>query len=41
MHLHLTSKTIEYHKYKIKLKLIVQTSDQLISYAVKHGMVSV
>ena len=39
-HLHLTAKTIEYHKYQIMLKLNVQTSAQLISYAVKHGMTS-
>ena len=38
--LHLAAKTIEYHKYQIMLKLNVQTSAQLISYAVKHGMAS-
>ena len=40
-HLHLTRKTIEYHKYQIMLKLNVQTSAELISYAVKHGIASV
>jgi len=39
--LHLTAKTIEYHKYQIMLKLNVQTSAQLIQYAVKHGISSV
>ena len=41
VHLHLTAKTIEYHKYQIMLKLNVQTSAQLISYAVKHGITSI
>ena len=40
-HLHLKRKTVEYHKYQIMLKLNVQTSAQLISYAVKHGIASV
>ncbi len=40
-HLHLTPKTIEYHKYQIMLKLHVKTSAQLIQYAVKHGISSV
>ena len=40
-HLHLTPKTIEYHKSRIMLKLNVQTSAQLIQYAVKHGISSV
>jgi len=39
--LHLTAKTIEYHKYQIMQKLNVQTSAQLISYAVKHGITSI
>ena len=41
LHLHLTAKTIEYHKYQIMLKLNVQSSAQLIAYAVKHGITSV
>ena len=41
LHLHLTPKTIEYHKYQIILKLNVQTCAQLISYAVKHGITSI
>ncbi|MCH6558690.1 MAG: response regulator transcription factor [Nitrospirae bacterium] len=40
-HLHLTRKTIEYHKSRIMLQLNVQTSAQLIHYAVKHGISSV
>ncbi len=40
-HLHLTPKTIEYHKSRIMLKLNVQTSAQLIQYAVKYGISSV
>ncbi len=39
--LSLTRKTIEYHKSRIMLQLNVQTSAQLISYAVKHGITSV
>ena len=39
--LHLATKTIEYHKYQIMRKLNVQTSAQLIQYAVKHGISSV
>ena len=38
--LHVTAKTIEYRKYQIMLKLHLQTSPQLISYAVKHGKAS-
>ena len=41
VHLHLTAKTVEYHKSRIMLKLNVQTSAQLIQYAVKHGISSV
>ncbi len=40
-HLHLTRKTIEYHKSRIMLQLNVNTSAQLIQYAVKHGISSV
>ncbi len=40
-HLHLTPKTIEYHKYQIMRKLNVQTGAQLIQYAVKHGTSSI
>lgn len=39
--LHLTRKTIEYHKYRIMQKLNVKTSAQLVQYAVKHGISSV
>ena len=41
VNLNLSAKTIEYHKYQIMLKLNVQSSAQLISYAVKHGITSV
>ncbi len=40
VHLHLAKKTIEYHKYQIMRKLNVQTSAQLIQFAVKHGISS-
>ena len=40
-YLHLTRKTIEYHKSRIMLQLNVNTSAQLIQYAVKHGISSV
>ncbi len=37
----LTPKTIEYHKSRIMLQLNVNTSAQLIRYAVEHGISSV
>ena len=40
-HLHLTRKTIEYHKSRIMVQLNVKTSAQLIQYAVKHGITSI
>ncbi len=40
-HLHITPKTIEYHKYQIMLRLNLQTSPQLISSAVKHAVAGV
>ncbi len=40
-HLHLTPKTIEYHKSRLMLQLNVNTSAQLIQYAVRHGISSV
>ncbi len=40
-HLHLTRKTIEYHKSRIMVQLNVKTSAPLVQYAVKHGISSV
>ncbi len=36
----LSQKTAEYHKYRIMKQLGIQTSAELIHYAVKHGIAS-
>jgi DNA-binding NarL/FixJ family response regulator len=36
----ISAKTVEFHKYNISKKLNLQTSAELIRYAVKHGLTS-
>lgn len=38
--LDISSKTVEFHKYKMMERLGIKTSSELIQYAVKHGIVS-
>ena len=38
--LHISARTVEFHKYKIMGKLCIKSSAELIRYAVKQGIVS-
>lgn len=38
--LHLTPRTVAYHKYRMMDELELQTNSELIQYAVRHGLVS-
>lgn len=38
--LHLTPRTVAYHKYRMMDELQLQTNSELIQYAVKHGLVT-
>ena len=39
--LNISSKTVEFHKYKMMEILGIKTSAELVQYAIKHGIVSV
>lgn len=39
--LNISSKTVEFHKYKMMETLGIKTSAELVQYAIKHGIVSV
>ena len=39
--LDLSTRTVEFHKYRIMQQLNIKTSAQLVQYAVKHGIISV
>jgi DNA-binding NarL/FixJ family response regulator len=39
--LNISTRTVEFHKYKMMEKLGIKTSAELVQYAVKHGIVSV
>ncbi len=39
--LNISTRTVEFHKYKMMEALGIKTSAELIQYAVKHGIVSV
>jgi DNA-binding NarL/FixJ family response regulator len=38
--LDISTKTVEFHKYKMMEQLAIKTSAQLIQYAMKHGIIS-
>jgi DNA-binding NarL/FixJ family response regulator len=39
--LNISSRTVEFHKYKMMEQLNIKTSAELVQYAVKHGIISV
>ncbi|MEJ2476583.1 MAG: response regulator transcription factor [Desulfobacterales bacterium] len=39
--LRISSRTVEFHKYRIMEQLNIKTSAELVQYAVKHGIISV
>jgi DNA-binding NarL/FixJ family response regulator len=39
--LNLSTRTVEFHKYKMMEELGIKTSAELVKYAIKHGIVSV
>jgi DNA-binding NarL/FixJ family response regulator len=39
--LNISTRTVEFHKYKVMEELGIKTSAELVQYAVKHGIVSV
>jgi len=38
--LNISTRTVEFHKYKMMEELGIKTSAELVQYAVKHGIVS-
>ena len=39
--LNISARTVEFHKYRMMEQLNINTSAELVQYAVKHGIVSV
>ena len=39
--LHISSRTVEFHKYHIMAKLDLKTSAELVQFAIKHGVISI
>jgi DNA-binding NarL/FixJ family response regulator len=39
--LDISTKTVEFHKYKMMEQLKIKTSAELIHYAMKHGLISI
>lgn len=39
--LHISSRTVEFHKYQIMEELSVKTSAGLVQFAIKHGIISI
>jgi DNA-binding NarL/FixJ family response regulator len=39
--LKISTRTVEFHKYRIMEQLNIKTSAELVQYAVKHGIISV
>jgi DNA-binding NarL/FixJ family response regulator len=40
-HLQISPRTVEYHKYRVMAVLALQTTADLVQYAIKAGMVAV
>jgi len=38
--LNISTRTVEFHKYKIMEQLNIKTSAELVQYAIKHGIIS-
>ena len=39
--LDISTRTVEFHKYKMMEQLNIKTSSELVQYAMKHGIISV
>ena len=39
--LHISTRTVEFHKYHMMEKLAIETSAELIQFAIKHGIISI
>ncbi|MHC4752718.1 MAG: response regulator [Planctomycetota bacterium] len=39
--LHISSRTVEFHKYRIMEELGLKTSAELVQFAIKHGIISI
>ena len=39
--LHISARTVEFHKYNIMEHLGIKTSAELVHFAIKHGIVSI
>ena len=39
--LHVSTRTVEFHKYRMMQQLNLKTSAELVQYAIKHGIVSI
>jgi len=39
--LHISSRTVEFHKYQIMEELSLKTSAELVQFAIKHGIISI
>ena len=39
--LHISSRTVEFHKYHIMAKLDLKTNAELVQFAIKHGVISI
>ncbi|CAB1067579.1 hypothetical protein D1AOALGA4SA_63 [Olavius algarvensis Delta 1 endosymbiont] len=37
----LSTRTLEFHKYRMMQQLNIKTSAELVQYAVRHGIISV
>jgi DNA-binding NarL/FixJ family response regulator len=39
--LHISSRTVEFHKYQIMEELGLKTGAELVQFAIKHGIISI
>ncbi len=39
--LHISTRTVEFHKYHIMEELGIKTSAELVQFAIKHGIISI
>ena len=39
--LHISTRTVEFHKYQMMQQLGIETSAELVQFAVKHGVISI
>ena len=39
--LHISTRTVEFHKYRMMEELCIETSAELVQFAIKHGIISI